>query len=177
MCAQIQDPAPEGRNTFAGSETPNKHCRYCAELIQADARVCPKCHRHQSRFWHHFGSLTTLISITMVMIALAQLWLASGERAGANRALTQAEKALKDAQETQKEVSKLRSLVKGEVLAFAGVTYLFAETRNEFGTARSQAALKEAEHLLNDLLESVLEDTGERERWVRQLRSKLPPKQ
>jgi hypothetical protein len=113
----------------------------------------------------------------MVMIALAQLWLASVERASANRALTQAEKALKHAQETQKEVSKLRSLLKDEVLAFAGVTYLFAQTKNEFGTARSKEALKETERLLNDLLENVLEDPGEREKWIRQLVGKLPPKQ
>lgn len=135
----MEDPQPLPKPS-AQTRTPSveRLCRYCCSPIVLTAKVCKSCGRHQNPFWQHFRieQAGLLVSLIMMAIAFSQLREARSQRIAAAEAVARAERA-------ETRVVGLNEALREQFLLVASLTWLQLETRNEFGTPRSQAAIQE----------------------------------
>jgi hypothetical protein len=79
------------------ANTTRKKCNSCCEMIDSSAKVCYHCGRHQKFLARHFGDTAIIVSIVMVAISVAQVFLAFKQTADASNAKETAVKAAIDA--------------------------------------------------------------------------------
>lgn len=83
-------------HTESETDGNQKQCRSCFEKIHISASVCQHCGQGQGFWRRHFGGIATIVSIVMVIIAVAQLIGAFKENVDASKAKGTAEAAAKD---------------------------------------------------------------------------------
>lgn len=80
------------------------------------------------------------------------------------------------ADEVRVRIEQLNKASSDLALLLTKITWLQVETRNEFGTARAQAAIAETVNEINRIVAVVIPDARERQRWIEQLQRSLPPR-
>jgi len=98
-----------------------KQCKSCIQWIHASATVCQHCRQAQGFWRRHFGDTAIVISIVMVMIAIAQLFGAFKQNIDASKAL---ETAQNDVNEMRYEYSQILKNFKKDQEKYATITLL-----------------------------------------------------
>jgi phosphoribosylaminoimidazole-succinocarboxamide synthase len=83
-----------------------------------------------------------------------------------------------EGQAAKQEITKLNAASSQIALTVIRATYLFLETKNEFGSGpRLQKAMDEILQDLNRILPMVIPDPQQRAQWVQQLQNTLPKRE
>lgn len=93
-------PSPPTLPPSAGTMTPTvRQCRYCCSEIARAAVVCSHCSRHQWLLLQYLDRVGLLVSIVMMLVALASLREAATERFEAEQAHRSAQEAARRVQQ------------------------------------------------------------------------------
>lgn len=94
--------------------------------------------------------------------------------------ISQQEQRLQDltnkADSTKNRIEILHKASSDLALLLTKITWLQIETKNEFGTNRGQKAIEQILNDLNRIVAVVIPDPQERNQWIGELRSSLPPR-
>lgn len=81
------------------------------------------------------------------------------------------------AERTKNEIETLYNTIRDLALITTKITWLYVETKNEFGTERDQAARQEIMNELNKLLPLIIPAAQERSQWIQRMTQSLPSRQ
>src|SRR5574337_588773 len=84
-----------------------KDCKYCHESIDALAKVCHKCSRHQNRLIQYFDRIGIIISVFLLVLSFSQFIDARQKHAEAEEALRRAKSAETQMREGSKAMAKV----------------------------------------------------------------------
>ena len=82
----------------------------------------------------------------------------------------------KHAEKTKGEIGDLFKSSSDLALLITKVSWLQLQTKNEFGTERAQRAIKNINDDLNEIIKVVIPNEENRNKWINELQSSLPPR-
>jgi len=146
----VESEQPEIDNTNIETEMINdlKQCKSCFQMIHISATVCQHCGQGQGLWRRHFGDTAIIVSIIMVLIALAQLLGAFKINVDASKALKTAKTAAEDANEAlaqvisdANEINRIKHVIENQGTQIEFVNKEAFQTKNLLGNLLNQFQL------------------------------------
>lgn len=88
---------------------PTTLCRWCGSHLNSGFKLCPICHKNQSRFHHVFGEGSNLIGLIAAVITFAQLMVAIEQNNSAVAAAEISEQAKISTEDAAEKIQKLEN--------------------------------------------------------------------
>ena len=100
---------PHGNNANSGTDRVNEQrlCNSCYQMIDVQAKVCQHCNRGQGFWGKHIGSISPGVSIAAVIVSLVMMVLAIAQLLDARKKNIDASKALDTAIAAANDVKKI----------------------------------------------------------------------